>query len=76
MKKIALLLVLSLILVVALVACGGNKNKGNETETEPYMDLQTNSTEWETFSDEPEDGNDVLGVGADTDDSWGPIQRN
>lgn len=76
MKKIAiaLLLVLTLVMGAVLASCGGNKE--TETETEPYFDLQTNATEWETFPEEPENENDVLGVGADTDDSWGPIQRN
>ena len=71
MKKLmALLLALMLLCGALLVSCG-------DGEDEPE-DLQTNSTEWETspvMPGEP-DENDVLGVGADTDDSWGPIQRN
>ena len=71
MKKLmALLLVLTLTMGAALVSCN------DEKETEDYQDLQTNSTEWETFPDSPTNENDVLGVGADTDDSWGPIQKN
>lgn len=71
MKKLmALVMVMTLVMGAVLVSCVGDK----ETESD-YQDLQTNSTEWETFPDEPEE-NDVLGIGADTDDSWGPIQKN
>ena len=73
MKKtlLAILLVLSLVMSLAFVACEGEK------ESETGEEIQVNSSEKETSAETPEqEENDVLGVGADTDDSWGPIQRN
>lgn len=74
MKKtlIAILLALTLVASLALIAC-----EGDSSETNPSSgDIQTNSTEHETSAATPDNGNGVLGVGADTDDSWGPIQTN
>ena len=74
MKKtlIAILLALSLVASLALISCEGNGEETNPSSGE----IQTNSTEHETSAITPEGGNGVLGVGADTDDSWGPIQTN
>ncbi len=74
MKKtvVALLLALSLVASLVLVACDDEKK-----EYDDYEEFQTNSTEKETLPPEKvDDGDNVLNVGADTDDSWGPIQRN
>ena len=74
MKKtlIAILLALTLVASLALISC-----EGDSSETNPSSDeIQTNSTEHETSAANPDGGNGVLGVGADTDDSWGPIQTN
>ena len=74
MKKIAiaLLLVLTLVLGAMMVSCDDEKK-----EYDDYEDFQTNSTEKEALPPEPvDDGDGVLNIGADTDDGWGPIQRN
>ena len=74
MKRIAisLLLILTLILSMALVAC-------DDDEYDEHEEFVPNTTEKAPLPEvDPEDteADDVLGVGADTDDSWGAIQRN
>ena len=74
MKKIAisLLLIVTLLMSALLVSC-----VDDDKEYDDYEDFQTNSTEKETAAPAPETSPDgVLGVGEDTDDAWGPIQRN
>ena len=72
MKKIliSVLLILSLAMSAALVSCVDDK------DYDDYEEHQTNATEKAPLPTDPEETeeDEVLGVGADTDDSWGEIQ--
>ena len=74
MKKIAAMIAAFLAVVMVLSLMMGLLT--GVVSAASSGEIQTNSTEHETSAITPEGGNGVLGVGADTDDSWGPIQTN
>ena len=72
MKKLAIALALLLTVCAVLTSCKEKK------KYDDYEEFQTNSTEKESLPPEPDAPggvDDVLDVGADTADGWGPIIR-